>query len=355
MVEAIEEVIRRLSSTETTGLWRGTKPGKITLTGKSQRAYSTIYRLRVESAEEPSARIVYTKVYKLSPRHRDNPAKPRAKLKNEFETAQRLQAHLNGSQKYAVVKPIAYYLDLLTIVTEEAQGEPLANALESSCKLWHDSSKLEDVLVACRRAGEALAAIQRATAEPQKFNPVELLEYVDIRLQRLVEGEAPFSESNRKQVLKFLENAIAQVPGGQCGQCGCHGDYAPFNVLVGPAGVTVMDFATFKSGSLYNDVAYFHHRVEGYLHKPSFNIEAIRRVQNAFLAGYNRGTGREHDPIENDLLFKIFWIKHVINNYSAVMRKKVMTMRDRLSLAVYLFNRHVFRRYNQWLMQMCQD
>lgn len=355
MAEAIEEVIRRLSSPETRALWRDAKPGKIVLLGKSHRAYSTIYRLQVESAEGQPPRIVYTKVYKLSPRHRDNPAKPRAKLKNEFETAQKLQAHLNGSRQFAAVKPIACYLDLLTIVTEDAQGDPLADALESSCKLWHDSSKLEDVLVACRRAGEALAAIQRATIESQKYNPFELLEYVDIRLQRLVEGEAPFSESDRKHVLKFLENAIARVPADQLEQCGCHGDYAPFNVLVGPAGVTVMDFATFKIGSIYNDVAYFHHRVEGYLHKPSFNVEAIHRVQNAFLTGYNRSAGREHQPIERDLLFKIFWIKHVINNYSAVMRKKVMTMRDRLSLAVYLFNRHVFRRYNQWLMQMCQD
>lgn len=355
MAEAIQEVIRRLSSPETTALWRGAKPGKIALTGKLQRAYSTIYRLQVESAEEQASRLVYAKVYKLSPRHRDNPTKPRAKLKNEFETAQKLQAHLNGSRQYAVVKPIAYYLDLLSIVTEDAQGAPLADALESCCKLWHDSNKLEEALRACRRAGEALAAIQRATVEPQKYNPFELLEYVDIRLQRLVQGEAPFSQSNRKQVLKFLEKAIAQVPADQYGQCGCHGDYAPFNILVGPAGVTVMDFATFKTGSIYNDVAYFHHRVEGYLHKPSFDVEAIRRAQSAFLAGYNHGAGREQQLIENDLLFKIFWIKHVINNYSAVMRKKVMTMRDRLSLAVYLFNRHVFRRYNQWLMQMCQD
>lgn len=355
MAEAIDEVIRRLSSSDATALWHGSAPGKISLAGKSQRAYSTIYRLQVESADQKTARIVYTKVYKLSPRHRDNPTKPRNKLKNEFESAQRLQAHLNGHHQYAVVKPIVYYLDLLTIVTENAQGEPLADALESSCKLWHGRRRLEEAMVSCRRAGEALAAIQRATVESQKFNPFELLPYVDIRLQRLVDGEAPFSDNDRKQILQFLEKAMAKVPADQLGQCGCHGDYAPFNVLAGPAGVTVMDFATFKTGSLYNDVAYFHHRVEGYLHKPSFSAAAIRSVQQAFLSGYNHGAGREQRAIADDLLFKIFWIKHVINNYSAVMRKKVMTARDRSSLAVYLFNRHVFRRYNQWLKQMCQN
>lgn len=355
MAEAIAEVVRRLTATASPALWQEAPAGRIARAGEIKRAYSTVYRLRIEEAGGRATRFIYAKVYKLAPKHRDNPAKPQAKLRTEFEAAQRLHASLNGSHHYGVVRPLAYYPDLLAIVTEEAQGEPIANLIETACKRWHKRDKHTAVLTACRLAGAALAAIQRATGEAQPYQPEELLEYVDIRLQRLVAGEAPFNETHRHLVRRCLETMIASVPAAQLGQCGCHGDYAPFNVLAGPAGVTVMDFAMFKPGSLYNDVTYFHHRLQGYLHKPVFAAPAIQAAQQAFLAGYNRGAGREQQPIEQDVLFRLFWIKHVINNYSAIMRKKVMTLRDRLSPAVYLFNRHVFRCYNQWLMQMCQQ
>ncbi|MDZ7265864.1 MAG: aminoglycoside phosphotransferase family protein [candidate division KSB1 bacterium] len=354
MAEAIAEVVRRLTTTASPALWQQAPAGRIVRAGEIKRAYSTVYRLRVEDTGGRTLRILYAKVYKLAPKHRDNPAKPQARLRTEFEAAQRLHARLNDSPNYGVVRPLAYYPDLLAIVTEEAQGRPIASLLEAACKRWHKRDKLTAVLSACRLAGEALAAIQRVTVEPQPYQPAELLDYVDLRLQRLVAGEAPFGEKQRDMVRRYLETMMARVPATQLGQCGCHGDYAPFNVLAAPAGVTVMDFAMFKPGSLFNDVTYFYHRLQGYLHKPIFAAPAIAAVQQAFLAGYNHGAGREHQPVEQDLLFRIFWIKHVINNYSAIMRKKVMTLRDRLSPAVYLFNRHVFRCYNQWLSQMCQ-
>jgi hypothetical protein len=103
-------------------------------------------------------------------------------------------------------------------------------------------------------------------------------------------------------------------------------------------------------------LSYFYHRLEGYLHKPIYRPQTIRRLQEEFLRGYTEASGhaRREWRVAEDLLFKIFWIKHVVNNYSAIMRQRVVIKGKRVSLPAQLFNRRVFRRYNQWLSEACQ-
>jgi len=104
-------------------------------------------------------------------------------------------------------------------------------------------------------------------------------------------------------------------------------------------------------------LTYFHHRLEGYLHKPIYRLQTIRRLQNAFLDGYveTMGKTKQQWRVAGDLLFKIHWIKHVVNNYSALVRQRVVSTSKAAPFSAQLFNRHVFRRYNRWLNQFCQE
>jgi hypothetical protein len=77
-------------------------------------------------------------------------------------------------------------------------------------------------------------------------------------------------------------------------------------------------------------------------------------LQNEFLRGYVEFGPAEDWRVEEDALFKIFWIKHVVNNYSAIMRGRVMIRKGKVSFSAQLFNRHVFRRYNRWLHEICR-
>jgi len=266
-----------------------------------------------------------------------------------------LQAALQGEREFAVIKPVAYFPEFLAIITEEAAGETIADLINRAGKFWPTAEKLDQLAKHCLRAGQALAAIQKATREVSRFNPAELPEYIDERLQRLVENRrTPFSARDRRQIFKFLQHAIPAVPAGQLGLCGAHGDYAPFNVLATAEKITVADFTMFKAGSVYNDLTYFYHRLEGYLHKPVFRLATIRRLQNAFLTGYAEAMKKKQSPpVTEDLLFKIFRIKHIVNNYSAIMRQRVAAKEKKPSLPVQLFNRHVFQRYNRCLQQLC--
>lgn len=338
-------------------LWPETPPEDFQIVRRVVRPYSNVYRLQLLMRHAPSARFVYVKILTPRTRLQADPEKYLTRLATEFKASQRLHAVLRHEKEFAVIKPVAHYPELLAIVSEESPGEPLANLITREAKLWPAAEKMEQLAKYCRRAGQALTAIQKATAEVSRFDSAELLEYVDVRLQRLLASQqVPFSAADRQQIMKFLQSAIPAVPVEQLGLCGTHSDYAPFNVLAAPEKITVADFTMFKIGSVYNDLTYFYHRLEGYLHKPIYRPQTIRHLQNSFLDGYVEAMGKSKQGwrVSDDLLFKILLIKHVVNNYSSIMRQRVVAKGKKASFPVQVFNQHVFRRYNRWLNRFCQ-
>lgn len=354
MADAGDAVVQRLLS-EAERLWPAAPPHAITIAKAFPRPYSTVYRLHVGGEGGVCSTVLYAKVFRSSVKNLHNQQKYLERLRTEFEVAQQLGAAFPDHSQFAFVRPVAYYPELLALVTEEARGRVLAELISEACKPWSLRKTLADAVLHCRRAGHALAALQSVTRSTEPFDGHALLEYVQIRMQRLLESTVvPFSSSDYKRTLDFFENTLRRIPQEQLGQCGCHCDYAPFNLLADDERVTVLDFSMFKVGSRYNDVTYFHHRVEGYLHKPIFRAPAIRLIQHAFLEGFNEGSGGARAPVEKDLLFRVLWMKHVINNYSAIMRNRVGGGR-RVSLAVSAFHRRIFKRYNEWLVRMCRE
>jgi aminoglycoside phosphotransferase (APT) family kinase protein len=366
MNNGVTHVIGELRS-QANELWPESPPEDFKIMRHIARPYSHVYRLQLVARRQPLPRFVYAKFLAPGAKFQADPEKYLTRLETEFQTGRRLHEALRHEREVAVVKPVAYYPKFLAIVSEEAPGESLANVIAREAKLWPAADKLDQLTEYCRRAGQALAAMQKTTVEASRFEPAGLLEYIEVRLQRLLESrQVPFSSADRRQIIKFLETALPMIPAEQLGLCGVHSDYAPFNLLACPEKITVVDFTMFKIGSVYNDLTYFYHRLEGYLHKPIYRVPTIRRLQEAFLRGYvekagdlkasgRRGlAGGQEWRVADDLLFKLLWIKHVVNNYSAVMRQRVVAKGKKISLPAQLFNRHVFRRYNRWLNQFCQ-
>lgn len=352
MNSVIFQIIAQLRS-QAGEIWPEAAPHDFQVVRHVVRPYSNVYRLQLVA---PAARFVYVKILTPGAKFKQNPEKYLTRLATEFNAARRLQAALQDERDIAVIKPLAYFPEWLAIMTEEAAGVTLAELINREGRFWPTAEKVEQLARHCQRAGRALAAIQKNTPESSRFEPAHLLEYIDERLQRLVKSEAtPLSAWDRQQIIKFLQQALPAVPATQLRTCGTHGDYAPFNVLATAEKITVADFTMFKAGSVYNDLTYFYHRLEGYLHKPIFRAPTIRRLQQAFLTGY-AGSPKEDKAllVTEDLLFKIFWIKHMVNNYSAIMRQRVVAKNEKLSWPVQIFNRHVFQRYNRCLLRFCR-
>jgi len=353
MNSGITQIIARLRA-QAGEIWPEAPPKDFQIVRHLVRPYSNVYRLQLVA---PAARFVYVKMLTPGAKFERNSEKYLTRLATEFNAARRLQIALQSEAEIAVIKPLAYFPEWLAIITEEAAGVTLADLINREGRFWPAAEKLEQLTKHCRRAGQALAAMQTVTAETARFDPAELLDYIDERLQRLVKSrETPLSATDRQRIVKFLEQTIPAVPVQQLGLCGTHGDYAPFNVLATAEKITVADFTMFKAGSVYNDLTYFYHRLEGYLHKPVFRPSTIRGLQDAFTAGYNEAMGKSKSrPGNDDLLFKVFWIKHIVNNYSAIMRRRVVNKGKTPSWPVQLFNRHVFQRYNRCLQQFCYE
>ena len=351
MNSSITQIITQLRA-QANEIWPEAPPKDFRIVRHLVRPYSEVYRLQLVA---PAIRFVYVKILTPGAKFEKNPEKYLTRLATEFNAARRLQTALQNEAEIAVIKPLAYFPEWLAIITAEASGVTLAELINREGRFWPAAEKLEQLTKHCRRAGQALATMQKVTAEAARFDPTGLLEYIDERLQRLVKSEeTPLAATDRQQIIKFLEHAIAAIPMPQLGLCGTHGDYAPFNVLATAEKITVADFTMFKAGSVYNDLTYFYHRLEGYLHKPVFRPATVQRLQEAFVAGYGAAMGNSKSPPgNNDVLFKIFWIKHIVNNYSAIMRRRVLAKGKTPSWPVQLFNRHVFQRYNRCLQQFC--
>lgn len=359
MAAAIEEVIQRLLA-QAAALWPEAPPQKIAITGQIKRPYSTSFRLALLPADPGNAprppQAVYAKIINPTRKNSGGTQKYAERLQREFEIPRLLHTRLSPAPDLGLVRPVTYYSDLLCLITEEAPGRMLAELIAATATRWRPRRAWQNTALHCRRAGRLLAALQAATPEAHVLAGSELLEYVEVRLQRLVENpDIPFSKAHAGAVRRYLEKMLGQIPAEQLRQCGCHSDYAPFNLLASTERLTVFDFAMFKTGSIYNDAAYFCHRLQGYLHKPTFSAAAIHALQQAFLDGYNQAAGRGQQRLEQDLMFRVFLIKHALNNYSAIMRKRVAGgPAAHLSLPVRLFNRRVYRRYNEWLLRACQ-
>jgi hypothetical protein len=358
MDNQIKPVILKLRS-QARELWPENPPTDFAIVRRFLRPYSQVYRIQLLSnpahANAAPPRFIYAKIMTPGEKFQADPEKYTNRLATEFLAARRLSEALSKTNEYTVVKPVAYYPELLTMVTVEAPGESLSGLIQREGKLTPAIDKMEQLAKHCRRAGLALAAIQKVTMNETRFDPASLAEYIDVRLHRLMESDSvPFTAADRQQILRFLAEAIPAIPAAQLVQCGCHSDYAPFNVLAAPEKITVVDFTMFKVGSVYNDLTYFYHRLEGYLHKPIYRPATIRRMQEAFLQGYVEANGRPTWRAESDLLFKVFWIRHVVNNYSAIMRQRVVITGRHLSLPARLFNRYVFHRYTRWLNDACR-
>ena len=82
---------------------------------------------------------------------------------------------------------------------------------------------------------------------------------------------------------------------------GQHPDFQPQNILVGPSGITVLDFTSFRYGNRYYDVACFLAVLASRLKHPGFRETHIAHCQERFLRGYGLLT-------QTDLMLQLYCV-----------------------------------------------
>jgi Ser/Thr protein kinase RdoA (MazF antagonist) len=74
---------------------------------------------------------------------------------------------------------------------------------------------------------------------------------------------------------------------GQDRVVGYHCDFAPYNVLLSPDRVSVIDFEGLQEGLIYEDICYFIGMIDSL---PAYHLDArmAERIKDCFLQGYTR-------------------------------------------------------------------
>lgn len=204
----------------------------------------------------------------------------------DFETLSYLYERFQGVPGCAVVRPIAHFPEDMAVVTEEVEGENLHDLIKKNASLWHADSEVEVLRAHCRACGAWLRHFQEVTTQQRRAAlPVSrILERLGTDLEVCVTMGLPRTVS--LSLLTFCEEQLRSVEGRDVPVVGEHPDFQPDNILLSPAGVTVLDFTNFRYGSAYNDVARFLASLDFLQKNPLYRRGRIRTLKAAFLQGY---------------------------------------------------------------------
>ena len=275
--------------------------------------------------------------------HRQRLAK---RIENEYAAATMIyESFKQHSQDYNCMKPIACFPADLILITEECPGEPFMKLMSAGARFWPARGRRKALARYCYLSGKWLKIFQESTIKGDaRLDPEELVQYIDVRLQKLVARSAiPFSEKLRSRILTYLEAKAVQVAAVDLGIAGVTGDFVPANVLVDRERVAVLDFGMFNYGSTFQDLAQYYQHIDFFRQKPVYSPAMISELQEAFLRGYDPNFD------SSKVLFDVFRIRAIVNRLSATTVRKWPT----LPLHVRLFNRWAFPLQLDELGRLC--
>ena len=297
------------------------------------RPFSEVWRAQVAGPPVPFA--IYIKV--ITPRAGGPSADLlRARLQRDFDISARIHRAMHGDPRLATVRPIAYFTSPLSMVTEEIPGVTFMHLLERRARRFRPVRTL-----APDEAFEYLGAWVRrfqeieGIASPRSLD--ELIEYIDIRLTRLVANRrAAFGSEDRQRVLAYLNCRRADVGQEDLADVAIHGDLSPANAMTDGIRAAVLDLSMIKRGTRLHDLARFYVQMELATSKPQIDPKVIAALQVRLLRGYERDLAADRPG------FQVLLLMHRINHFESLL-----TRPERFP--VNLYNAWVAARHRRWI------
>jgi len=273
--------------------------------------------------------VIYMKFFRVDKCKDEGQAQVMHRIRNEVTVTKKLYGSFPENQSNSVPRMIAFFPEEMSIVTEECKGEQLLKQIANSAKGYPGKKVMDELSAYCHLVGQWLKQFQKTPAIDlnHKDTPPSLIDYVDIRLKRLL-AQARFKEQDRQDVLRYLEQQLGQSSDEKKSLCPAHGDLSLSNILVKKNQVSVLDFAMYRMDTPYLDPSYFCHQLEDFLAAPFFRKKTISILQKAFLDAY--------DPTfdSNAPIFLAYRVRHIINRLTGLSEMKGLSL--------------IKNRYQQW-------
>lgn len=304
-------------------------------TAYHDRPVSYVARIAVwvEGADAPHGHL-FAKVFKLKPLQGDVDAM-RRRVEREFHTTSRVHAALLNDPECGAVPPMAWYPDLLAIVTEEVAGPTLLQYLSHEATWLPGRATVTDSHLVMSTVGRWIRALQSVEPPGAPADRGSFADYINVRLTRLVEHpNAAFSSARRDGVLRHIESLVSSVRDDELTQVLIHADLSLGNVLVAGRRIVVLDFAMSRMGTTLHDLTRVHLQVGLLALKPWARRQRLRTLQEALLHGYDPALTTNHP------LFRLLTLLHRVNNLTSLYLRPQ-------GLKVY--NRLVRRNHERWI------
>jgi hypothetical protein len=308
--EGFVPVLQRLSA-DAAHLF-GSPSTRLVPVSYQERPFSHLLCVRVSRPEgggpDPH---VFVKIFKPKPVDR-GVERMRERVVHDFETTRRIHDLLAPWSDLGAVRPIACYPDHLAVVTERADGSTLLDHLHQHGS-WFPAAEmraqLEDTLAT---VGRWLRVFQSADRSTGRLSIDSLCDYVDVRLNRLVQHAPGFTDADRARVLEHLHWLGEQASPGELAEVPVHADVAFGNILIAGPRVVLLDFAMATRGSCLHDASRLHMQLELLLAKPRFRPHVIHGLQQALLHGLDPSLTSDRP------FFRFLLILHRINHLTTL-------------------------------------
>lgn len=219
------------------------------------------------------------------------------------------------STRLAVPQPLDYFPEQGALVVEKCPGEKLSQSLRWA-RWLPTTSRRRRLCQQVKMCGQWLALLHEITqrsGDPSGiYRRIEREFYGNLQLCQALGLDSALA----RQIAAWFEQKRTIAFTGNHLIVGHHGDFGPYNVLVSPEKVTVIDFEGWREGILYEDLCYFLSLIEAI---PSRHLsrKLAQEITESFLGGYGQ-------PLDSgSLAFFMLTAMVKIMAYSPALRPEV--------------------------------
>jgi len=249
-----------------------------------------------------------------------------------------------------VVKPVTYLEDIGALITEHTSGERLSSRIKRRLnRVSAVFGEDEGIKWSCYMCGKWLAVLHsHVLPAGHRYSPEELLEYIKVRLNLLVERSA-FDRRLCDRVMAYLLKILPMISLSDLERVKTHGDYAPYNIIVSGQELVVFDPSVGSYfGRLgnycarYEDIVHFYNHVKE-LSPHIVSARTRSTLVGCFLQGYNENS---RSPVDRSSPgFRAFLLKYkllgVLNTWPS-MSKWLLGENGRAKVFEWWFERNCF-------------
>jgi hypothetical protein len=254
-----------------------------------QRSGTATIAYRFEAALAQTRKSYWLKIYRSNPKD----------ALKEWQFLNEAVAGAGANRPLPMARPIAYLGEFAALVTEHAEGEMLA-ARSRHFLQNPDRPAGDDADRACRMAGEWLAQLHERQIPNSHQPAAALLQDIEDRAKR-AHGAEKCGAAFKDRIVDLAHGLVHEISPADLSRVRTHGDYGPFNIVIGGEAALVLDpsfeesvdrFANYCSR--YEDLARFFVYIGGAL-PPDASAPQRERMLSGFVAGYNAGAGQKMD------------------------------------------------------------